>query len=750
MLLFVNSFQLNCFTQNSSILLSFQTRKAKLNLQQLNDNSKDMLLCKQLEGSTYNIQITTGTFTYTYSKQLTYSSSSDIEVEFSCIDTISKCDDAFAATSATFQMFFPDTHTYVEDSISDLKIDKYNRLDCIINPYISVVHEQYLVKVYGTDTGCVIPLDQTKYALLTLKAHPDFVLTKTLSLQGLTSVQDVLNNVVFDCLNDYTKTPQRTCKRMVKEFIESVSSFAELTISFSGMIPDNTTASYSRNTLFSIKTDIVTISSSFVEKFDCYKSQEIVYFTDMFRLNLPTNESMVNCKQPIDKYIGDFDKSTYITKTTKKKNHQQQTKKTKNKHQTQTKKTQTKHTNKNQKKKKPHKKTNKKNQKKTNNTTNTTTPTQQTKNNNKHQTPTHNKPKKPKKNTQTKKKKKNTPNPKKTKKTTPTKNTPTTIQIQENTDFRIGTIVSLQFDNVIPDFQSNKPWLPCDLEVSGKQSCEDKIKIISQLPTRTAFIARMFYKNGVEVQSFQTSATSRKARQINGIANITRTQICFHTSTWVNDKQTVQVRVQLMAGMPFYSEVGHDTVLDIRGQVQYPVPEEIYCFNFILNESQDAAYTKLMNMENVTGLWSFLGTQVAIYDTNFDIDSLQVNYLGIAMGLVAFFVTIWFIITLYYELHHKTSFEVSIQLTVADISVIRQNINNNNNSNKSVVYIESRRQSGEIPEVKPNAYGHVLEGGLIDSRRQSFTKQQLAEEVNNSRVEEQTDDFGRIRTDSQK
>ncbi|CAL5972126.1 Conserved_hypothetical protein [Hexamita inflata] len=638
LLLLVNSKQLNCFTQNSSVMLSIQTRIATLNLQPLNDNSKDMLLCNQLEGSVYDIKITTGNFTYSYSKQLTFSLTSNIQVDFPCTDSILQCKDAFLATSATFQMFFPDTHTYVEDSISDLKIDKYNRLNCITNPYISVVHELYQVKVYGTDAGCIIPLDQTKNAIVTLKAYPDFVFTKTISLQGATSVQDVLNNIVFDCINDYIKTPQRSCKRMVNEFMLSVSSYAELTVSFSGLIPDNSSLSYSRNSQFSIQTDIVTISSSFVDQFDCFKSQEIVYFTDMFRLNLPTNESMVHCKQPVQQYIGDFDKSVYI------------------------------------------------------------------------------------------------------------------IQIQENRDFRIGTVVSLEFDNVIPDFQSNKPWLPCDLELSGKKSCEEKIKIISQLKTRTAFIARNYYKNGVEIQSFQTSATSRKARQINGIANITRTQICFHTSTWVNDKQTVQVRVQLMAGMPFYSEVGHDIVLDIRGQVQYPVPEEIYCFNYILNESQDAAYTNLMNMDNVTGLWSFLGTQVAIYETHFANDGVQVNFLEIGAVIAVILVTIWFIITLYYELHSKTTFEICIKPAVADMSVLRQNVdNNNNNSNKSVVYIESRRQSDEIPEVKPNVYGHVLEGGLIDSRRQSFTKyHQLAEEVNNSRVEEQTDDFGRIRTDSQK
>ncbi|CAL5992225.1 Hypothetical_protein [Hexamita inflata] len=199
-----------------------------------------------------------------------------------------------------------------------------------------------------------------------------------------------------------------------------------------------------------------------------------------------------------------------------------------------------------------------------------------------------------------------------------------------------------------------------------------------------------------------------------------------------------------MAGMPLYSDIGHDIVLDIRGQIEYPIPEAIYCFNYILNESQDAAYTKLMTMENVTGLWSFLGTQLAIYETNFANDTTKVNYLIIAVVITVILIIIWFALTLWYELRVVAVREVKIKPDIADLTV---NIINTN----SVINAPSRN-SEEIPEAKANNETVENISGnndeyLIMSRKQSEIKRksQLADEIQRSElVDEKTDDFGRI------
>ncbi|CAL5992221.1 Conserved_hypothetical protein [Hexamita inflata] len=407
MFYFQTALMINCFTSNSSVILSKQTKQATFVVQVLTDETQDMMLCQQLDGSVYTAKVVLGAYTFVYPTQLTYSAKSNLTIIFPCTDNIHYCADAFLATAASFQLFFPSANAYVEDSVSEMKIDSYNRLSCITSPLISVDQNLNQIKVFGTDKGCVAPIDQTKNAILTLNAAPDFVLTKTISLSGITTIQQIFNDIVFDCEHDYIKTPQRTCKRLVTELINNISSYGSITVTLPGIIPDNTTNTYIRQSGYSVYSEISTISSSFVEQFDCFNSQEMIFFTDMIRLTLPTNNSMVNCLKPMKDFIGDFDSSTYV------------------------------------------------------------------------------------------------------------------LQVQENVDFRIGTVVSFSFNDLIPDFQANKPWLPCSLEAEGIQKCKEKLKIVSTLPTRTVFIARNYYKNGMCISSFQTEATSRFARAINGAANIT-------------------------------------------------------------------------------------------------------------------------------------------------------------------------------------------------------------------------------------
>ncbi|CAL6009567.1 Conserved_hypothetical protein [Hexamita inflata] len=528
--------QLNCFTSNTSVELSAQTKHAIFTAQVLEDDSQDTRICQQLEASVYTAKLIFENYTYEYPKQLTYSSLSNLQIDFPCLE-VNNCTIAFDATTVQFQLSFASSNTLIEDSVSNFQIQKYSRLSCI-GSYISADSESQSIEIFGEDNGCMVLFDQTKHATITLVAHPDFKLQKTISLSGITSITDLLHNIKFSCSQDYTETIQRTCKRLIKTFVESISSYAELTIDLPGVIPDGNT--YGRESAYSIFTEIITISSSFVEQFDCFSSQQVSFFSDVIRLNLPQNESRVYCNQPIFQYIGNFTKTQYI------------------------------------------------------------------------------------------------------------------IQVQENVNFLLGQVVTFNFTNIIYDFTQNKPWLSCDQEFSGKQSCIEKIEKIKAMPTCYSFISRTFFNGNEVVKTFQTSSTTRFGRVISANANVSRTQLCFHTTDYFKERTTLQVRVQIVSGVPRYSDIEHDYVLDIWGQIDYPNQEQIYYLFYELNESQSAAYDQLIVSEDViTGVISMYGSQTAITEIQFIDEEKKTNFVLVAVFTAVFICAVWFAITMYYELHPR-------------------------------------------------------------------------------------------------
>ncbi|CAL6005892.1 Conserved_hypothetical protein [Hexamita inflata] len=528
---------INCFTSNSSIVLSAQTKQATFTVQVLRDNSQDMNICKQLDSSAYNVQVILGNYIYKYPTQLVYSSNNDLEIVFPCL-TIDDCNDAFQASTASFQLLFPSSNTEIADSVSNFNIERYNRQSCIIAPYISANLETSEIEIFGSDNGCNVPFEQTKQAIITLTAYPDFKLSKIISLSGIYSVQDLLLNLKINCNTDYVKTQQRTCKRLVNTFVSSINSYAELTIDLPGEIPNSVSNMYDRISSYSLFTEIITISSSFVQQFDCFDSEEMIFFTDMIRLTLPVNSSQIHCQQPIKQFIGDFDKTQYI------------------------------------------------------------------------------------------------------------------LQVQSNVNFLKGQVVTFNFTNVINDLTQTKPWLSCDFESNGRESCKNKLKQVDSMATRYTFISRTFYKNNQVVQTFQTSSTSRFAKIINAYSNISRTQFCFHTTDLFSEKTELQVRVQLVGGAPQYSEE-HDQVLDIRGQIDYPNAEQLYCMNYELDDTQFAVYDYLVDRDDVTGLVSFYGTQIAVYQVTFTDENPKTNYMYIAVFSAIFVTIVWFSITMYLERNIK-------------------------------------------------------------------------------------------------
>ncbi|CAL5995170.1 Conserved_hypothetical protein [Hexamita inflata] len=532
------SLALNCFTSNTTVILSKQTKSATFTAYPLLDGSRDNLVCAQLSGLLYTAKIIFGSNTYTYPTQLTFTSTSKLSIVFPCSD--GTCTTAFSATSASFEFFFADTNEYMLDAISVFTIDSYNRLNCVANSLIDYDPATQIIQIQGTPLQCQMPIDQTKSMILNIVAYPDFSFTKIISLNGVTSLSDVFTDGILfiDCLNDYTSTNQRSCKRMIQQFQNHISNYAEITISFPGEIPDNTSIQYVRETMYSLYFEVNTVSASFVQQFDCYNSQETIFFSDMFRMTFPINASRINCLAPMNQFIGDFDHSVLV------------------------------------------------------------------------------------------------------------------IQVQSNVDFRIGQVYTFTFNDQIYDFNTDKPWFPCDSEAGGHDSCVQKLATIWDMPSRTSFISRSFYKNGNLVHGFSMGSTNRNARAVSARVNISKTQLCVYTTEWITEKQTLQARIQLVSGLPRFSITGHDSSkqFDIRGQIQYPTAERIYCFEYELNDTQLAAYEYLKTQTDITGFFSWLDTQVAIVETNFAEDGSQTNFMAIAIIISVVITAVWFVITMYIEL----------------------------------------------------------------------------------------------------
>ncbi|CAL6109049.1 Conserved_hypothetical protein [Hexamita inflata] len=300
----VISLALNCFTDATYVVLSKQTRMPTFTATLLSDNSKDALLCNQLIGQSYQISLDFGGFAYTYPTLNVLTSA--VSLTFPCTD-VNNCDAAFLATSVSFKLTFPDTNTIVEDAVSTFAIDKYNRLNCLYNQLISYNGNTKDIKITANAQNCQFQIQTSQMATLKLKVYPKFVVSKQFPLTGVTNIGQLFTNMVINCDSDFTGTQKRICNRILLLFQTSLDNRAEITLSLPAVIPGNT-ALYDRQSEISLFSPINTISSSFVNEFDCYISQEAVFFEKMLRLTFVLNQSMVFCTQPITQFVGNFDK----------------------------------------------------------------------------------------------------------------------------------------------------------------------------------------------------------------------------------------------------------------------------------------------------------------------------------------------------------------------------------------------------------------------------------------------------------
>ncbi|CAL6049291.1 Conserved_hypothetical protein [Hexamita inflata] len=297
-MLFARILSLTCFTSNSSIILERQTNIAQLYLFPLTSGS-EFALCQQLIDQQFLPSICFDAFCIT-GDHVTFQKNT-LSVNIQCL---SNCNQAFSASSASFSFSFPDTKTIISDAISNFKIENYNRLECVVNPVISYDIQTYSFEVEGTAQQCEMRFSGGQ-AVVVIEAYPDFDFQVNLDLTGVSTSQQLLDKLIFNCAdfgNDI-----RWCQRMLEQFEAAITNYAQITIN----IPVTTVSStgYDRQSVYSMHFTITSISSSFLKQFDCYSDINVVLFDEMLKVQYVKNASAVNCVKPLSQFVGQFDET---------------------------------------------------------------------------------------------------------------------------------------------------------------------------------------------------------------------------------------------------------------------------------------------------------------------------------------------------------------------------------------------------------------------------------------------------------
>ncbi|CAL5981423.1 Hypothetical_protein [Hexamita inflata] len=182
------------------------------------------------------------------------------------------------------------------EAVSTFKVDLYNRLDCLSDTTIIYDSEKHEMQISAVTGNFKVQIRQNTSAKIKIMVYPDLIIQKSIPLSSVTQLSDIFANLIINCDIDFDGTEQRICFRIIQKFTENISNKAELLLSLPAIIPDGS-AVYSRESEFQLFTliyiSIISISSSFLNYFDCFTSnQQAVVFTNIIRLTYELNTSV--------------------------------------------------------------------------------------------------------------------------------------------------------------------------------------------------------------------------------------------------------------------------------------------------------------------------------------------------------------------------------------------------------------------------------------------------------------------------
>ncbi|CAL5993128.1 Conserved_hypothetical protein [Hexamita inflata] len=217
---------------------------------------------------------------------------------------------------------------------------------------------------------------------------------------------------------------------------------------------------------------------------------------------------------------------------------------------------------------------------------------------------------------------------------------------QENIQFKfvINNISSIQLN-------ANKQWLECKNEYSGEDACIQKIANLHKTSIYSGIISREFFQDLTLIKQVQNSIEYQKSNYANAEATLSTSSFCFSTTNNDDINDFYQVQVQLIRGLPRYSPDQHQQVLNLQSQIYFPgnISKDKYgqyCFNFSLSGVDKQKFSQItVNTQEITGVISIMGTQIAIYKLHVVQNAQNINYMGIASILIISSSIVWFIIS---------------------------------------------------------------------------------------------------------
>ncbi|CAL5993148.1 Conserved_hypothetical protein [Hexamita inflata] len=278
-----------CFQTNTTVILDVQTRQLIFNAFPRTDDSRELNVCKQLNGDIYKLSVQTGTFNYVLSSLQQYDYTKEIEIRIPCDDLVTNCNSAFKAKSAIYIMEFQEAKQTITEAASNLRRLDFNRKACINNVQllygqnvtIPMLGVSDIFQVSGTPSVCKYPLDsQTtidannpldQTAILQYYVYPKF---QEYTPQYRLTPSKLLRNTIYPCIMMPTPESIDWCQNMARTLATSSFGYMNMQYFVPGKIPnrDGTLTRVSNYTSIYQSNQVNNVLQT---TFDCYSSQSI-------------------------------------------------------------------------------------------------------------------------------------------------------------------------------------------------------------------------------------------------------------------------------------------------------------------------------------------------------------------------------------------------------------------------------------------------------------------------------------------
>ncbi|CAL6085947.1 Conserved_hypothetical protein [Hexamita inflata] len=309
-------YALLCFQTNTTVVLDVQTRQLVFKAWPRDDDSRELSVCRQLNGDMFKLSVQTGTYTYELSSLQTYDVAKQIEISIPC--AAGTCDDAFKAKSAIYTMEFQEAKQTITEAASNLRRLDFNRKACVDNPALQFGQNIQIApglfsnvfKITGIPKNCKYPLDTLatlvannpldKKATVNFFAYPNFAME---SAQYSVTLAQLFTKGTYPCVMMPSPEVTAWCNNMVNTLATSSFGYNQMQYFVPGKIPSRD-GTLTRVSNYSVIFQSNQVKNTLQATFDCYSGQSLTIYGSTLLLANQMNPAMVSCKNDMHTFVG--------------------------------------------------------------------------------------------------------------------------------------------------------------------------------------------------------------------------------------------------------------------------------------------------------------------------------------------------------------------------------------------------------------------------------------------------------------